>query len=350
MFKRFAAVAAVVLAAFGPAGAAQDDPVNLSVSIPKLPNFKVRRPLLVLNGTAGLPDGVILKVNLSRMTEQAVGAELQAIPVGAGNGTSDVQGKKFVYDTAIDGPAKFNVTVSLVEDLQERHLAAEVKKKAGARRQWMFEYLVWGDDLVPTIAGRLPDLLALVEDCRQLINKFEKASATKAQWDVEMKPLSAEGNKFQAKIDNHELKAYFPAAVNNLCYTVRNVVNNSPYYTYGDDGKFSGAKDYHADNNKVKTFQGEEFNWANLKRYIENTPAMAGREFCLWVVKDMRRTAGTLRPEVKEAISRHKTAAGVDFFQERLVKATISDLDALETVIRGVKTAPPPPAPPDPKK
>ncbi|MBI3857038.1 MAG: hypothetical protein HY293_15235, partial [Planctomycetes bacterium] len=154
---------------------------------------------------------------------------------------------------------------------------------------------------------------------------------------AEIKPLSLEGNKFLAKLEHHDLKAYYPAAVNNLYYTIRNIVNNAPYYTYGADGKFSGAKDYHADGEKVKTYRGEEFNWDNLKRYIEDTPAIAGREFCLWIIKDLRRTAGQMRPEIQEAIKSHKAAAGVEFFQERLLKAGISDIDPLEAEIRGPK-------------
>jgi hypothetical protein len=343
MLKRFAVAVAALLVAFGPAGAApQDDPFNLNLTF-KLPSFKARTPLLVFNGTANVPDGTILKLNLARMTEQVARQEIQPMPMGAGSGSAMVDGKKFVYETKIEGPGKYNVTISLVDDLQDRPIALELKKKVGARRQWNFEYLVWGDDLISTVSSKLPDMASLVQECREIVTKFEKACATKAEWEVNLKPLSAEGNKFQAKLDYHELKAYFPASVNNLSYTVRNVVGNAPYYTYGTDGKFSGAKDYHADNNKVKDFQGVEFDWANLKRYIENTPAMAGREFCLWIVKDLRRTGGQMRPDIQNSLKTHKTAAGVDFFQDRLSKATITELDALEAQIRGSKAPAAPP-------
>lgn len=343
MLKRLGVIAAALALTFAPAGAAQEDPVGLSLNF-KPPSFKLKRPLLVLNGGAALPDGVILKLNLSRMSEQVVGTSLsiQPNPIGAGSGSSDIDGKKFVYDTKIDYPGKYGVQVSLIDDLQDRNIAAELKKKAGAKRQWNFEFLVWGDDLVSTMSARLPDVAALVQDSRTLVAKFEKAAASKGQWEAESKPLALEGGKFLAKLDAHELKAIFPAAMGYLANGVRNVVNTAPYYTFGDDGKFSGAKDYHADNNKVKTFMGEEFNWANLKRYVENTPALAGREFCLWIVKDLRRTAGQLRPEVLEAIKLHKAAPGVDFYQERLMKAGFSDIDPLELLIRGAGAAPAP--------
>jgi hypothetical protein len=344
MVKRIAVVAAVALLALGPARAEQEDGLGLSLTC-KPPSFKVRRPLLVLNGTCALPDGVFLKVNLNRVTESALGPELQQMFVGAGGGTSGILGKKFVYDTPIEGPGKYNVQVSIVDDIQQKHLVPEIKKRAGDKRNFQFEFLVWNDDLVATVSSKLNELNALTNQTRDLVKKFERASASKVQWDAEVKPLSNEGSKFQASLEHHELKAYYPAAVNNLYYTIRNVVNNAPYYTYGADGKFSGAKDYHADGEKVKTFRGEEFNWENLKRYIEDTPTIGGREFSLWVIKDLRRTAGQMRPEIQDALKTHKAHAGVDFYQERLLKAGPSDFDPLEAEIRGPKANPQAPPP-----
>lgn len=329
-------VVAAALLVLGVESGEQDE-LQLSLTC-KPPSFKVRRPLLVLQGTCPLPDGVVLKVNLSRAAESLVGSELQSVYVGAGSGTSETEGKKFVYDTAIDGPGKYNAQVVILNDMQEERLAAEVKKKAGAKRSWQFELLVWGDELIPQVAPKLTELHALITETRDLLKRFEKACQSEQGWASEAKPLVAEGTKLQAKLDRHELKAFYPAAVNNLYYTVRNVVNNAPYYTF-QDGKFTGAKDYHADGSKVKTYRGEEFNWDNLKRYIEESLSVGGREFCLWVVKDLRRTAGQLRPELVEAVKSQKAAAGVEVWQERLQKAAFSDLDALEAEIRGAKGA-----------
>ena len=341
MLKRTAVVAALTLLWLGPARAEQDD-LGMSLTC-KPPSFKVRKPLLILNGTCSLPDGAYLKVNLSRVTEQVLGPELSQVYVGAGNGTSEISNKKFIYDSNIDGPGKYNVTITIIDDLQIKELVAEVKKRAGNKRNYQFEFLVWGDDLIGTISSKLNELTGLVNETREIVKKFEAASENKAGWDAQMKPLQNEGIKFQSKLENHELRAYYPAAVNNMYYTIRNVVNNAPYYTFGANGKFSGAKDYHADGEKVKTFRGEEFNWENLKRYIEDTPAIGGREFCLWIIKDLRRTAGQMRPDIQEAIKLHKASPGVDFWQERLSKATFSDLDGLEKEVRGPKAKDKPP-------
>jgi hypothetical protein len=338
MLKRVAVLAAAAAAlALGPARADSREQEDLHLSLTcKPPSFKIRRPLLVLNGACPLPDGVILKVNLSHVTESVSGATIQPFFAGAGNGTTEIEGKKFLYDGPIEGPGKYNVVVAIVDDLQEKHLVAEVKKKAGVKRSWQFEFLVWNDELVTQISPKLNEMHQMVTETRELIKKFERASANKEGWAAESKPLVAEGTKFQAKLEHSELKGYYPAAISNLYYTVRNVVNNAPYYTYGADGKFSGARDYHADGEKVKTFRGEEFNWDNLKRYIEDALPIAGREFCLWIVKDIRRT-GASRTELTEAVKAQKAAPGVDFYQERLMKAGISDIDALEADIRGLK-------------
>src|SRR5438876_11786079 len=99
----------------------QQDPLGFDL-VAKTPSFKARRPILVLNGTCALSDGIILKVNLSKAGEAVSGSEIVPQYIGAGNGTAELTGKKFVYDTAIDGPGKFVAQVALVEELQERHL------------------------------------------------------------------------------------------------------------------------------------------------------------------------------------------------------------------------------------
>jgi len=339
MLKRFAVAAAMAALAFGPARAeSQDKPDSLQLDLTaKTPSFKVRRPNLVLNGACSLSDGVIVKVNLSKAGEAMSGNEIVPNYVGAGGGTAELVGKKFLYNTPIDGPGKFVVQISLVEELQERHLAAEIKKKAGDKKTYQREFLVWGDDLITQISPKLNELQALTTECREMVKRFERATMSKEGWGGESKPLSVDGSKLQNRLQNHELMAYYPAAVGNLFFTIRNVVNNAPYFTFGQDGKFSGASDYHADNKKVATFRNEDYNWENLKRYVEDTALIGGREFCLWIVKDLRRTGGQMRPEITEAIKSQKAHPGIDFFQDRLLKASIADIDTLEAEIRGTK-------------
>jgi len=302
----------------------------------KAPSFKVRNPLLTLNGSCALPNGVILRLDLVRVSETLSGSELQTMTLAVGGGTTEIEDKKFTYSCTLEGPGKYLPQISVPADLQELDHVAEVKKRTQAKQSWQFEFLVWGDDLVPLLPPKLMEVNALVAEVRDLLKRLEAACQSEQSWQAQAKILTPEGNKLSNKVSNSELKAYFPAAMNNLYYTIRSVVGNAPYYTF-KDGKFAGAKDYHAADKKVSTFRNEEFTWENLKRYVEETVPCAGREFSLWIVKDLRRTAGQMRPEIQQAVKSQKSAPGVDIYADRLDKATISDLDGLEADIRGTK-------------
>ncbi|HUR38106.1 MAG TPA: hypothetical protein VM222_01380 [Planctomycetota bacterium] len=292
--------------------------------------------MLALNGSCPLPDGVILTISLNHAVESLANGVLEETVSGARSGTSEIVSKKFAYGAPIEGPGKFLVQVGVPIELQEMQHAAEVKKRTAKRTAWQFEYMVWDDELVPQLSPKLLEFQTLVAEVRAEVKKFELACETEQGWLSQAKALTLEGNKLRARLEGHELKAFYPAAVNNLFYTMRNVLTNTAYYTF-TNGKFSGATDYHAENKKVSTFRKEDFNWENLKRYVEESLPCAGREFSLWIVKDLRRTAGQMRPEILEAIKLQKAAPGVDVYSERLQKATISDLDALEADIRGKK-------------
>jgi hypothetical protein len=339
--RRVVLAAVAALCCWSSAGARQaSEELPLSLTC-KPPSFKTKKPTLLLNGSCPLADGIVLKMNLSRVIESLAGGELQQTYEGAGGGTVEIESKKFSYDTTIDGPAKFLATIALPVDMQDKQHAAEVKKRTANKQTWQFEFLVWGDDLVGQIGPKLTELQSVIAETRDLLKKFEAACASEQSWLAQSKELVAEANKLRSKLEKHELKAYYPAAVTNMYYTVRNIITNAPYYTFSD-GKFTGAKDYHADSKKVSTYRNEDFSWDNLKRYVEESAPCAGREFCLWIVKDLRRTAGQMRPEIQEAVKQQQKAAGVDFFADRLQKATISDLDALEAEIRGKKAGAPP--------
>lgn len=340
MLKRSAVPLLAVFVLAGVPLRAESPQDELAVTLNcKPPSFKTRRPPVTFTGTCPLPSGVILRISLLRITEQLAANVLQSTTVAAGGGNTDIEDKKFSFTTTFDGPGKYLAQITFPVDLQERDHVAEVQKKTAAKQQWQYEFLVWGDDLVPMLSSKLLELNALVAECRDLLKRNEQACQSEQTWMAQSKALVAEGGKLNNRVSNHELKAYFPAAMNNLFYTLRNVVGNAPYYTF-TDGKFSGAKDYHADSKKVSTFRNEDFSWENLKRYVDESTAVAGREFALWIIKDLRRTAGQMRPEITDAVKAQKNHPGVDLYADRLSKATISDLDGLENDIRGTAAAP----------
>jgi hypothetical protein len=318
----------------GAAAPQEELPLTLTC---KPPSFKVRNPPVTFSGTCPLPSGVILRLTLQHVTENLAGALIQSTTVAVSGSNTEIEDKKFTFTTTVEGPGKYETVISAPLELQELDHVAEVKKRIGTKPGWQFEFLVWGDDLMTLLSPKLIEVHSLVNETRDFLKRLEQACSSEQSWESQKKVLTAEGNKLGNKIFNSELKAYYPAAMNNLNFTVRGVVGNTAYYTFGADGKFAGAKDYHADNKKVSTFRNEDFTWENLKRYVEESVPCAGREFSLWIVKDLRRTAGQMRPEILDVLKTQKAAPGVDIYAERLGKATITDLDALEAEIRGIK-------------
>lgn len=339
--RRVILAAVAALWCWGSAGAHQaSEELPLTLTC-KPPSFKVKNPPLVLHGTCPLPDGVVLSVTLSCLAEQLTGTLLETTFVGAGGGNVEIESKKFVYDAPIAGPAKYLASVNLSVELQDKMHVAEVKKRTTGKELWQFEFLVWGDELVTQMGPKLVELQVLIGETRELVKKFEQATLNEQVWLSQQKALVGEATKLRAKLEGHDLRAFYPASVNTMIRTIQNVQTNAPYYTFSD-GKFTGAKDYHADSKKVSTFRNEDFTWDNLKRYIEEAMSCSGREFSLWIVKDLRRTAGQMRSEIQEAVKQQQKAPGVDIYADRLQKATISDLDALEADIRGKNSGAPP--------
>jgi hypothetical protein len=313
----------------------QDElPITLNC---KPPSFKNKHPQLAFTGSCPLSNGIILRIGLHRIGESLSAGQLMPNVVEAGGGNAEVEDKKINFSFTIDSPGKYMSEISFPLELQEKDHVTEVKKRTATKGNWQFEFLAWSDDLVPILPGKLLEISALVAEARDFVKRCEQACASEQTWKTVAKVMQKEGGTLSNKISGHELRAYFPAAIDNLFYTMRNVSTNAPYYSFGADGKFSGATDYHADGKKVKTFRNEDFSWDNLKRYVEDTIPCAGREYSLWMVKDLRRTGGTMRPEIQDAIKTNKTAPGVDAFAERIQKATIGDLDQLEADIRGIK-------------
>lgn len=341
MMQHRAVLAAVALfLGCGSLGARQADDLAVNITC-KPPSFKAKRVPLTLNGTCPLSDGVCVKVDLVRELEDLRNAELIPLSEEAGGGKPLIEGKKFVYDTFLKGPGKYLVTMTIPVEHQEKPFVEEVRKRTAKKDTWHFEFLLWGDDLVPQLGSKLQEISALVAECREMVKKFEQACQSEVGWKAQAKELNAEANKLLTRIDTHNLKAFYPAAMTTLVQTLRSITRGTNVLIF-ENGKFSGAKDYHAEDKKMQTFRDEDYSWENFKRYVEEALTCAGREYSLWIVKDLRRTAGQMRPEIQEALKQQAKTPGVDVWADRLAKATITDLDALEVEIRGKKAAAPP--------
>jgi hypothetical protein len=335
-----------ILALAGGLAASQEAAPPSEVALAfKASGFKTKFPRLQLSGGARtLPDGTQLKITLHRLEEGWVhGGRLEGFYAAAGSGRADVHDRKFECPMGLAGPGKVLVQVDYLDEMQRQEISDALKRKLPVKR-WTFEFLCWGDELAPELGPRLKEFSELAAAALAMLRRFEEAVATQDGWLAQGKEIERDNARLLAKVNASPLKPYYPAALSQIGAALQGLASASRGLKF-ENGKLAGITDYHADDRPAETHRKEPLNTANLKRYCEEASALAGREFCLWIVKDLRRTAGTLNAAFLPALQETKKAnPGVAPFADRLEKAGLADLDALETAIRGggaVKPSPP---------
>lgn len=337
-------VVAFLAAALGaavvfPGADAQDGGVQLTLAA-KVPNPKAKRPLLRFDGGAPLPDQSVLFLSVARSFESWAGGRLEPTSANSGGSMAQIKERKFSLESPIDGPGLFAVRVDLREELQNPKLIDHFKKNPVNPRSWNFLFSAWGDDLAPSLVSSLEELDVLAQEAGEMVRRYEAATKSEEAWMASLKEITAENAKLLKKCEQSNLRALYPASLNQIHYTIRNLQGNSPYFTF-EGGKFAGATSYHADKQKVKTFRDEAFTFENFKRYVSDSVGLAGREFCLWLIKDYRRAGKQLSSDALDALNRMKAHAGIAEFFDRLKalkpELTVEDLALLEKDVRGAK-------------
>jgi hypothetical protein len=318
----------------------------------KAPSAKAKTPLLKFEASTPFPDHTVLKVNLKRSYEDFSYNRVVAMQSDAGGGAVEVKGKKFVFEPPVEGPGAYALQVMYLDEFQRQTVKDMLKGKVD-KKLWKFEFLAWTDDLIPQLGPKLEDIAALSRESLDMLKRFDDAVQSEQTWRAMQKDLVALNAKLQRKLETSDAKAFFPASLNQIFYTIRSVQGTSPYFHF-ENGKFAGGKSYHADNQEIKSHRNEPFTFMNLRKYCDEAVPLAGRELGLWLVKDMKR-AGMIRPEVQDALKKYATHPGLAPFVERLTAATPADLETLEKDLRGAPllegTDPKDPKKPaDPKK
>ncbi len=324
-----------------------DKPENEITLACKAPSAKARNPQIRFEAGTPFPDHTVLKVNLKRSFEDFSFNRVVAIQADAGGGAVEVRGRKFVFEPPVEGPGAYAVYVMYLDEFQRQTVKDQLKGKVD-KKLWKFEFLAWTDDLIPQLGPKLEEIAVLARESTAMLKRFDDAVQGEATWKAMQKDLVALNAKLQRKLETSDAKAFFPASLNQIFYTIRSVQGTSPYFHF-ENGKFAGGRSYHADNQEIKSHRNEPFTFMNLQKYVDEAVPLAGREMGLWLVKDMKR-AGLVRPDVQAALKKYAEHPGLAPFVERLAAATPTDLDALEKDLRGAPLMEALPDPKDPKK
>jgi hypothetical protein len=329
-----------VALSWGAAYSQDETALNLTC---KGPLGRGRLKMLRFDGSGPLPDNAVLKLTVQATAEQWSNDRLDPMMLGTEGNVTQVKNRKFDLETPVNGPGLYSVRVELIDEFQNPQLQVSIKGKY-APRAWSFKFHAWGDDLAEELWPKLQEVDALIAEAQIILRKFELACQTEQTWQAQAKALTEENGKLLQQFEKaRELKALFPAAMHQAFYTVRNVQGTAEYFIW-KEGTFAGGKSYHADNEEVKTFRNEAFTYANLRRYVDEALAIAGRELCLWILKDARR-AGEIRPQHLDLLKNAKAHAGVAEFVEPMTAMKFEELDAMEKTVRtaklGTAAAPP---------
>ena len=336
MMKIRIALAAAVLATASSSVPAQDQKPEeeqiLTVEC-KTPRIRGSGGVLKLSGRAELPEFTVLSIAVYRMVDLYAGGKLMKGPGISSSGLSRVERKKFKMSLPVTTSGVFGVDVRILDDLQRPKVLEKIRKTT-KRRRWTVQFDAWDDDLVKKFGPSLQRIDNLAAEALSMVEKFEKATATEAGWHSQAKKLERDGNKLMKKLEKDDVKLVMPAAFGQIFSTMRNIVATSRFFAW-KEGKFAGGKSYHAKNEKIETHREEPFTYPNLKRYLIEASSVAGREFSLWAVREIKRAGGKRSYHLNDAIKAYKGHPGVAEYSDQLLEAPLDEILVLEKVIRG---------------
>jgi hypothetical protein len=324
-----------------PGSANNQEPVTMSLTC-KGPNPKATRPALQLAGQAELPNGAVLKLAVIRHYESWDMNKLRTMKADSGAQVVRVESRKFAGQRPVGGAGIYAVRVDLIDEFQNDLLIKQVKGLTP--KEWNFTFQAFGEDMVGQLEPKLKELEELGTETLGVLKDFLNATKDGPTWKGAETDLEPRLKKLRKQLGESTLTALYPAGLSQLHDTIQKIHQNLPYLVFAE-GKFAGAKDYHAGDSQVKTHREEPFTHDNFRRYVEEAPLIAGREACLWVLGEVRRS-GSLKPDVAEAIKGLSKKGGVAEFYERLSAVKLEEVDALEKAVRTAPLG----APPDPKK
>jgi hypothetical protein len=299
----------------------------------KLPPASGRSPRLVFKATSPLPEELVFLVRTVRLEEKLAAGRIESSVLESPSGTATLRHGGFEYDWNFPGPHLLRLEVSAPDGLQEMPLVKQLRMPE-SERTWAFEFFAWDEHLLSRIGPQLAEITDLDRETRDLATRIEAACANEELFKDRRKALIAEAERLTTRTENFGKAGLYPAASGPVTAVARDLANSMPLFKW-EDGKFCGPIDYHADNKKGRTHRNVPFEFETLRKYLDEAVVVAGREFDLWILKDVRRAG--LQDLHRRIVREHAKHPGVSEFVERLQNSAGEDLGKLELEIRSIK-------------
>lgn len=238
---------------------------------------------LKLQGSIALPDGTPIKFVLYATEEQVFYSEririkLTQTSLPVAKPVVPVKDGGFVYEGPAAGPGVYNI-------LAFRQGVAATSAGGGGGR-WQQTLHLWDEKDIERLAGGLATVEGLVKDCRVLLKQFEKVLPKETSWNAAAKQLS---KSLKDQLDQLKKadKSLYSGALNELLGHMDTLNGTMQVFKFVN-GEFKSAEDYYGEKEDNRS---SKFAIANLIRYMDEVEVVAGREFCLWMIKEFRRSA-----------------------------------------------------------
>ncbi len=289
---------------------------------------------LRFEGRSTLPDGLLLRIEARVMTEQISNDRLVAAPGRSITGKPVIEKGQFVFEWDSAGPGRLRIDVTAPDDLQSLPMVRQLKMKE-ADRAWTFEFQAWDGGLLNQSGAALVDLAEVAGEALPFLSDCEKACATEASFKESKDRLLKEMSRLQGRIDRIRNGSLLPAAIGQLSTALRDLETAFRYFKW-EAGKPPGPSTYYENNKPLSTSRGEPFSFAALRKDVEDSVRVGGRETALWFLGDYRR-AGE-QPGRADLLVLLGKLPGMAEFADRLKSPAKDQLDRLESEIRILKS------------
>jgi hypothetical protein len=310
--------AAFLLAAGLPAFFAPQDVLELKSAVSTGADLKVEWK------TSTLPDGATLTLRIGRLEERFKAGALKADEQLVGSSLGFVKDGALLWTGPTGGPGSYRVTAELLADLQKLKVIQALKERNLALPQkWSFEFEAWGDALAAQLGRALEEFDKQEAKAQALVQQGVQASASRETWRAATPKLTEDIRALEAELGTCASKQVFTAAGSRLVSAVGILFGAMRFARFDrGTGKLTGFFNMENPQDPVVKFEDEVLSWDCLKRRLADMKETAGREFALWALKDMRRTAGRPSPALLAALQAGASHAGLAPFADRLMKGS----------------------------
>jgi hypothetical protein len=285
-------------------------------------------------GRSDLPQGVSFQVLVRRAVQRFAQVRLDEEWEQAASFSPSLQQGVFDVEWPQPIPGRISIRITALDVVQDVSVLEALKRIPEKDRDWTFDYSAWDDSLLPTLDPQLGEIADLAREMLDLIGRAETASASMERFKSQEKSLMAEAQRLESRAKGFFATGLYPAAAFELARLAGDFANSMTIFTW-KEGRFDGPNSYYTNNQRGKTYRGDLFEFAALRRYVGEAVLIAGREFDLWIVYDGFRAEP--RPLLTETIDRSAKRIGVAEFAERLKAANELDsrlIDAIRAIPR----------------